>query len=120
MLASIGISHVKIIAPMKVSVLCTGSELINPGTKLGEAQIYNSCSYVIASKLKRAGIKIVNIENCDDDIESIKNKVQKRQGLGTYILRPCLLIFINQLFQALLFMLSHILGIKHLNSMCRK
>lgn len=75
-LASIGISHVKIIAPMKVSVLCTGSELINPGTKLGEAQIYNSCSYVIASKLKRAGIKIVNIENCDDDTESIKNKVK--------------------------------------------
>ncbi len=75
-LASIGISHIKIIAPMKVSILCTGSELVNPGTKLGEAQIYNSCSYVIASKLKRAGIKIVNIENCDDDIESIKSRIK--------------------------------------------
>lgn len=75
-LASIGISHIKIIAPMKVSILCTGSELVNPGTELGEAQIYNSCSYVIASKLKRAGIKIVNIENCDDDMESIKSRIK--------------------------------------------
>lgn len=75
-LASIGISHIKIIAPMKVSILCTGSELVNPGTKLGEAQIYNSCSYVIASKLKRAGIKIINIENCDDDTESIKSRIK--------------------------------------------
>ena len=76
-LASIGFSYVKVFSPMKVSILSTGSELVNPGTKLKEAQIYNSSSYVIASKLKRAGMEIANIENCDDDIESIEKRVEK-------------------------------------------
>lgn len=75
-LSSIGISNIEILSPMNVSIISTGNEIINPGEELKDSQIYNSCSYIIASKLKSAGINVVSNEICKDNTEKIKFKIQ--------------------------------------------
>lgn len=76
-LASVGIPKIKVLSPMRVCIISTGNEIVSPEYDLKESQIYNSCSYVIASKLKSVGINVVFIENCFDDIKNIKQSIEK-------------------------------------------
>jgi len=59
-LASIGLSSVKVIRRPVVSILATGDELVEPGTQIEAGKIYNSNSYSIAaSVLRYGGIPII-------------------------------------------------------------
>ncbi len=77
-LASMGLSTVKVYRRPVVSILSTGSELVKPGTRLAVGQIYDSNSYSLAAQVSRmgavahpAGIVIDNISNIEAAVENL-------------------------------------------------
>ncbi|MCL4104253.1 UNVERIFIED_CONTAM: hypothetical protein GTU68_035115 [Idotea baltica] len=65
LLASVGVAHVTVYKPLKVAILSTGNELIDPdsisfGQSLGEGQLFNSNRYTLAGLLKRLNMDVVD------------------------------------------------------------
>lgn len=69
-LASLGICEVKVLRKIRVSVISTGSEIVEPGTELKEGQIYNSISYMLASSLNKPSFEVIT-NVVPDDIDKI-------------------------------------------------
>ena len=67
LLASCGIDTVEVMAPLKVAILTSGSELYPLGKELEYGKIYNSIGYVLQGTLHKQGIKVVACEQCEDD-----------------------------------------------------
>ncbi len=61
LMASIGIADVTIYRPLKVAILSTGDELIEPGKIATEGQIFNSNRYTLIGLLKGFGFDIVDL-----------------------------------------------------------
>ena len=58
--ASVGITHVTTYKPLRVAILLTGDELVEPGTPLGPGQIYNSNRYWLQSLLTQIGCEVLD------------------------------------------------------------
>jgi len=58
--ASIGLEQIKVYAKPKVAILCTGDELINPGTKLQPGQIYNSNRFTMRALLEALDCEVLD------------------------------------------------------------
>ncbi|WP_430602031.1 molybdopterin molybdotransferase [Enterococcus sp. DIV0724b] len=77
-LAAQGITEIKVLAPIKVGILATGSELISLGSPLVSGKIYDSNLYTLASLIQTSGGKIVFTEYCSDDIGEISRIIQEK------------------------------------------
>ncbi len=69
-LASTGIDSVEVYKPIKVALLCTGDELVEPGLPLASGQIYNSNRPLISSLLRQAGIEVVDLGPVEDTYDA--------------------------------------------------
>ncbi len=76
-IAGLGFANVKVIRPVRVSVISTGNELTVPGTKLEAGKIYESNTYSLNSALHEFGIKPIAIHKVKDDQRSIEEAVNK-------------------------------------------
>lgn len=70
LLASIGVSEVMVYKPLKVAILSTGDELVEPGNALREGQIFNSNRYLLNGFLKALNFEILDLGIIPDDSES--------------------------------------------------
>lgn len=77
LLASIGVLNVPVFKKPKVAVIATGNELIEPGGKLGNGQIFESNRYVVSSLIQEYGGKVIDMGICRDEKEIITNKLKK-------------------------------------------
>ena len=68
LLASIGVKHVETYQPLKIAIVNTGNELVEPGQPLKTGQIYNSNRYLINAILSGWGF---HIEHCDIVADSL-------------------------------------------------
>jgi molybdopterin molybdotransferase len=75
LLASVGIANVTIYRPLKVAVLSTGDELVNPGSALANGQIYNSNRFMMAGLIKQLGMELVDGGIVPDDFDVTKDKL---------------------------------------------
>lgn len=73
--ASLGCATLKVIRRVKVAVLSTGDELIEPGQPLGPGQIYNSNRVVLCSWLKRKGCEVVDAGILPDDLPATRQRL---------------------------------------------
>lgn len=73
--ASLGCATLKVIRRIKVAVLSTGDELIEPGQPLGPGQIYNSNRVVLCSWLKRMGCEVVDAGILPDDLPATRQRL---------------------------------------------
>ena len=78
--ASLGCAELRVMRRVKVAVLSTGDELIEPGQPLGPGQIYNSNRIVLCSWLARMGCEVVDGGILPDDLPATRQRLGE---LGT-------------------------------------
>lgn len=77
--ASLGRGELDVVRRIRVAVLSTGDELIEPGLPLGPGQIYNSNRALLCSWLQRLGCDVIDAGILPDDLEKTRNALG---GLG--------------------------------------
>jgi molybdopterin molybdotransferase len=70
--ASLGLASLQVIRRVRVAVLSTGDELIEPGQPLGPGQIYNSNRVLLCNWLKRLECDVVDAGILPDDLEKTR------------------------------------------------
>ncbi len=79
LLASVGVNTVDVFRPLKVAVLSTGDELVEPGQPLTQGQIYNSNRYTLSALLMALGCDVIDGGIVKDDFSST---CQQLEGLA--------------------------------------
>lgn len=74
LLATQGLTRINVRRKPRVGVLVTGNELVALGELLGDAQIYESNSWMIEAGCKALGLDHIARKTATDDVESIKEQ----------------------------------------------
>ncbi|HEY4568508.1 MAG TPA: gephyrin-like molybdotransferase Glp [Kribbella sp.] len=74
-LAAVGRARVKARPRPRVVVISTGAELREPGSRLGEGQIYDSNSYTMAACARDAGAVVYRVGIVDDDPKRVMDTI---------------------------------------------
>jgi len=77
LLASVGIQHVRVTAMLRVGLLCTGDELLEPGQPAQAGKIYNSNRYLLTAMLQDLGWEIVDAGIVKDDLQATTDALQR-------------------------------------------
>ncbi|MFJ4440508.1 gephyrin-like molybdotransferase Glp [Pseudomonas sp. NPDC089422] len=67
--ATLGHGQLQVVRRVRVAVLSTGDELVEPGLPLGPGQIYNSNRRLLVSWLQRLGCEVRDMGILPDDLE---------------------------------------------------
>ncbi|MPR03910.1 molybdopterin molybdotransferase MoeA [Pseudomonas sp. MAFF 212408] len=73
--ASLGRDRLSVVRRVRVAVLSTGDELVEPGLPLGPGQIYNSNRRVLCSGLARMGCEVIDAGILPDDLEKTRTRL---------------------------------------------
>ncbi|MDZ4326099.1 MAG: molybdopterin molybdotransferase MoeA, partial [Pseudomonas sp.] len=73
--ASLGCAELDVIRKVRVAVLSTGDELIEPGQALGPGQIYNSNRVLLCSWLQRLGCEVIDAGILADNLETTRARL---------------------------------------------
>lgn len=77
LLAAQGYTEVLVYRPLRIGVLSTGDELVEPGNTLGPGKIYNSNSPMLAGLIRDLEMEFVNLGCVLDKPSKIKNALLK-------------------------------------------
>jgi len=75
--ASIGFATVKVYRPLKVAILSTGDELVEPGEVTKPGQIYNSNRYLLHGLLNNFQFEVIDLGVIPDQLEATQAALQK-------------------------------------------
>jgi len=76
LLASQGYAQIPVYPQLKVGILTTGDELVEPGKALQAAQIYNSNGPMLASLVAGLGADPIHVLHANDTLESLQQALQ--------------------------------------------
>lgn len=72
LLASVGIANVPVVRKLRIAIIATGDELIEPGNRLKSGQIYESNRYALQGLLSQHGVDIEHYGIVDDNIDKLQ------------------------------------------------
>ena len=76
-LASVGLAEIPVFKRLKVALLCTGDELVEPGQPLAAGQIYNSNRPLLQGLLQGLGMELVDLGRVEDTAEATEAALQR-------------------------------------------
>lgn len=68
--ASVGVGHLSVYRPLKIALLCSGDELLEPGQPPEPGKIYNSNRYLLEPLLKQQGFDVLDMGTVEDTLEA--------------------------------------------------
>lgn len=86
LLASIGIDSVLVSARLKVALLATGDELVEPGSQLADGQIYQSNSFGVGALLQRFGCEVLSMGTIEDSEAALRQAFQRADEVADVVL----------------------------------
>lgn len=72
LIASVGLPEVLVFRPLRIAVMSTGDELVQPGRELAPGQIYNSNRYAMAGMVRSLGFDVIDLGIIPDDPEATR------------------------------------------------
>ncbi len=82
LLATLGITAVKVFQRTRVAVLSTGDEILPPDAPLTPGKIHDSNTYTISALVKQAGGVAFNLGVAPDDLESVRQRLDRAVSLS--------------------------------------
>lgn len=76
LLASLGMSEVRVRRPARVAIISTGSELAEAGDELSPGKIYNSIRYMIGTSVRQEGLTVSLEKTCPDDTDILRETIR--------------------------------------------
>ncbi|MCR5108399.1 MAG: molybdopterin molybdotransferase MoeA [Lachnospiraceae bacterium] len=86
LLAMLGLEHIKVKRPVRVSLIATGSELLRAGEALRDGMIYSSISPMIEASIKAEGMEIVYDVICPDDKAVIRESIKRALDISDVLI----------------------------------
>src|SRR5439155_3078599 len=77
LLASQGIVDLAVGSEVSVAIVSTGDELVKPGEKIKQGQIYESNSLLLQGLAQRCGASVRSVEYCPDDRDSLTEALKR-------------------------------------------
>jgi molybdopterin molybdotransferase len=77
LLASQGFADVTIGGQVNAAIVSTGDEIVMPGRKLDQGQIYDSNSILLQALVQRCGASVTSAEHCPDQRERLIEAIQR-------------------------------------------
>ena len=77
LLASLGISEIKVFEHLKIGFFSTGDEVIQLGDKIKPGQVYDSNRYLIKSSINKMNLHFNDYGNLSDDKSKLKKQLRK-------------------------------------------
>jgi molybdopterin molybdotransferase len=84
LLASQGFADVTIGGEVNAAIVSTGDEVVMPGKKLDQGQIYDSNAILLQVLVQRCGASVTSAEHCPDQRERLIEAIQR--GIKSHIL----------------------------------
>jgi len=85
-IASVGLDTVEVTRALRVAVLSTGDELVEPGQPLGPGQIFNSNRFTLIGCLQRLGHQVIDAGILADEPEATRTRLQTLAGRADVII----------------------------------
>jgi molybdopterin molybdotransferase len=79
--ASLGCAGLKVVRKVRVAVISTGDELVEPGQTLGPGQIYNSNRVLLCSWLQRLGCEVIDAGILPDNLATTRARLGELQDV---------------------------------------
>ncbi|KPP99310.1 gephyrin-like molybdotransferase Glp [Marinobacter sp. HL-58] len=77
LLGSMGVAEIEVYKKLRVAILTTGDELVDPGQPLAPGQIYNSNRYTLLGLLAKAGCEVALCETLADTRDGTRSTFER-------------------------------------------
>ncbi|MEX0305780.1 MAG: gephyrin-like molybdotransferase Glp [Ruegeria sp.] len=77
LLSAVGVAEISVRKALRVGVLSTGDELVEPGEAAGPGQIYDANRPMLLSLIERVGFEAVDLGRTEDDRATLKQHLDR-------------------------------------------
>ena len=77
LIASIGCGEVSVFSPLRVAIMSTGDELVEPGSRLADGQIFNSNRYTLGGLIRSLGMEVLDLGIVRDTLEATEEGLRQ-------------------------------------------